>query len=469
MPILLFLLLIGAITYLIVQRNVAKITRTPVWILWLVLMTPAGIWTAWAMIYGDQTPMPAGLVIVPFVVCSLLYWVLLHRGRKVSTSEAINAANPQNSDVEVQPKIDNSADLPSVRPINKTEEDNLRKCFPWSIYYLENIEQLFGDRFLLIFQESLSGTPFFALVPNAQADPKSRVNTEPLKRPGFALTLLLVTLFTTTVIGAEIAGVSVKQLPSNPAILLQGLPYALALMTILGIHELGHYIAAVYYKIKATLPYFIPIPFFLGTFGAFIQMRSPIPNRKVLFDVAIAGPLTGFLITLPLLFWGLNHSEVVPISDKSGILNFESLDPRFSLLLTLLGKLAIGSELAAQTAIHLHPVAVAGYIGLIVTAFNLMPVGQLDGGHIVHAMYGQRTGAIVGQITRLLVLGLAFVQPDLLIWAIVLLFMPATDEPALNDVSELDNKRDIWGLVALSILVIILLPVPKLLTALLHI
>jgi membrane-associated protease RseP (regulator of RpoE activity) len=328
---------------------------------------------------------------------------------------------------------------------------------------------LFGDRFLLIFQESLSGTPFFALVPNSQADPKSRVNTEPLKRPGFALTLLLVTLFTTTVIGAEIAGVSVKQLPSNPAILLQGLPYALALMTILGIHELGHYMAAVYYKIKATLPYFIPIPFFLGTFGAFIQMRSPIPNRKVLFDVAIAGPLAGFIITLPLLFWGLTHSEVVPISDKSGILNFESLDPRYSLLLTLIGKLAIGSELAAQTAIHLHPVAVAGYIGLIVTAFNLMPVGQLDGGHIVHAMYGQRTGAIVGQITRLLVLGLSFVQPDLLIWAIVLLFMPATDEPALNDVSELDNKRDIWGLVALSILVIILLPVPKLLTALLHI
>ncbi|HEY9812288.1 MAG TPA: site-2 protease family protein [Candidatus Sericytochromatia bacterium] len=497
MPIWLFLLLIGAITYFIVQRNVAKITRTPVWILWLVLMTPAGIWTAWAMIYGDQTPMPAGLVIVPFVVCSLLYWVLLHRGRKVSTSEAINAANPQNSEVEVQPKIDNSADLSSVRPINKTEEDNLRKCFPWSIYYLENIEyrpqavlctgklrtqpdvayqtirentqQLFGDRFLLIFQESLSGTPFFALVPNAQADPKSRVNTEPLKRPGFALTLLLVTLFTTTLIGTEVAGISARQLPSNPAILLQGLPYALALMTILGIHELGHYMAAVYYKIKATLPYFIPIPFFLGTFGAFIQMRSPIPNRKVLFDVAIAGPLTGFLITLPLLFWGLNHSEVVPISDKSSILNFESLDPRYSLLLTLIGKLAIGSELAAQTAIHLHPVAVAGYIGLIVTAFNLMPVGQLDGGHIVHAMYGQRTGAIVGQITRLLVLGLSFVQPDLLIWAIVLLFMPATDEPALNDVSELDNKRDIWGLVALSILVIILLPVPKLLTALLHI
>ncbi len=499
MPIWLFLLLIGAITYLIVQRNVANITRTPVWILWLVLMTPPGILTAWAMIYGNQTPMPPGLVIVPFVVCSLLYWVLLHRGRKVSKSEAINPANPQNSEVEVQPKIEASTDLSSVRPINKTEEDNLRNCFPWSIYYLENIEyrpqavlckgklrakpdvayqtirenveQLFGDRFLLIFQESLSGTPFFALVPNAIADPKSRVNTEPLKRPGLALTLLLVTLLTTTLIGTVVAGFSFnfKQVFSNPAILLQGLPYALALMTILGIHELGHYMAAVYYKIKATLPYFIPIPFFLGTFGAFIQMRSPIPNRKVLFDVAIAGPLAGFIITLPLLFWGLTHSEVVPISAQSGILNFESLDPRFSLLLTLLGKLAMGSELAAETAIHLHPVAVAGYIGLIVTALNLMPVGQLDGGHIVHAMYGQRTGAIVGQITRLLVLGLAFVQPDLLIWAIVLLFMPATDEPALNDVSELDNKRDIWGLVALSILVIILLPVPKLLTALLHI
>jgi len=111
-------------------------------------------------------------------------------------------------------------------------------------------------------------------------------------------------------------------------------------------------------------------------------------------------------------------------------------------------------------AINLHPVAVAGYIGLVVTAFNLMPVGQLDGGHVIHAMFGQRTGAAIGQLSRLLMLVLAFLQPDLLLWAIILILLPVIDEPALNDVSELDNWRDFAGLLALTVLVSILLPVP---------
>jgi membrane-associated protease RseP (regulator of RpoE activity) len=156
--------------------------------------------------------------------------------------------------------------------------------------------------------------------------------------------------------------------------------------------------------------------------------------------------------------WGLAHSEVVPLSDSSGWLNFQSLNPRFSLLLTVLSKWALGSVLAPKMAIHLHPVAVAGYIGLVVTAFNLMPVGQLDGGHIVHAMYGQRTGIAIGQVVRLLVLVRAMLEPDLLIWGIILLLLPVADEPALNDVSELDNWRDFWGLIALVILAAIILP-----------
>jgi membrane-associated protease RseP (regulator of RpoE activity) len=333
----------------------------------------------------------------------------------------------------------------------------------------ENIEAEFGDRFFVIFQESLNGKPFFALVPNPQAQPKDGRASEPVTRPFLALGLLLITLFTTTIAGAKFAGVSAKQWESDPSMLLQGLPYALALMAILSIHELGHYLAARFYKVRTTLPYFIPVPLFLGTFGAFIQMRSPIPNRKALFDVGIAGPLAGFVVTLPLLIWGLAHSSVVPLSDASRLFNFESLDPRFSFLLTLLGKLALGTQLTAQMAIKLHPVAVAGYIGLIVTALNLIPVGQLDGGHIVHAMFGQRTGAAIGQITRFLVLLLALLEKDLLLWAIILLFMPVADERALNDVSELDNWRDFWGFLALVILVSIVLPAPGAITGLLNI
>jgi membrane-associated protease RseP (regulator of RpoE activity) len=143
------------------------------------------------------------------------------------------------------------------------------------------------------------------------------------------------------------------------------------------------------------------------------------------------------------------------------LLDINALNPGSSLLLAVFSKLALGSALTATTAIKLHPVAVAGCLGLIVTALNLMPVGQLDGGHIVHAMFGQRAGAAIGQIARLLVLALALIQSQLLLWAIILFFMPIVDEPALNDVSELDNQRDLWGLLALGLLLLIILPAPK--------
>jgi membrane-associated protease RseP (regulator of RpoE activity) len=493
----LLLILLGLFTYFIVKRSVTSITKTPVWLLWLVMMTPALIWSGWTLVNGQDTPMPPLVVLGPFVVCPLFYWLLIQWGRRdlkpsaTQETETTTQTTPREATI-VLPKEEST-----LRPISKQEETELRNCFPWGVYYLqnveyrpqavlcrgklrtnpesayktvrENIEAEFGDRFFVIFQESLNGKPFFALVPNPQAQPKDGRASEPVTRPFLALGLLLITLFTTTVVGAEIAGVSAKQLQSDPSVLLQGLPYSLALMAILSIHELGHYVAARFYKVRTTLPYFIPIPFFLGTFGAFIQMRSPIPNRKALFDVGIAGPLAGFVITLPVLIWGLAHSSIVPLSDASRLFNFESLDPRFSFLLTILGKLALGNQLAPEIAIKLHPVAVAGYIGLIVTALNLMPVGQLDGGHIVHAMFGQRTGAAIGQITRLLVLLLALLEKDLLLWAIILLFMPVADEPALNDVSELDKWRDLWGFLALVILVSIVLPAPGAITGLLNI
>jgi membrane-associated protease RseP (regulator of RpoE activity) len=145
------------------------------------------------------------------------------------------------------------------------------------------------------------------------------------------------------------------------------------------------------------------------------------------------------------------------------MLNFESFKPNFSLLMTLLSKLTLGGALNAETAINLHPVAVAGYLGVIVTAFNLMPVGQLDGGHIVHAMFGQRASMAIGQVARLCMLLLSFLEQGLLLWAIILFLTPLNDEPALNDVSELDNRRDFLGLLAIGLLLIILLPAPRIL------
>lgn len=489
-----FLLLLGLATYLIVQRSVAHITRTPVWLLWLVLMTPAIILTGWTLIYGTQQSPPPGLIIWPLIISLLLYWILFLSGHRVREN---TRTDPQATGT--QPANNPTAEPLPVRPIEPTEETNLRNCFPWSVYYIQNIEyrpqavicrgQLrtapqqayqhiktniegqFGDRFLVIFQEGMDGKPFFVLVPNTQAarqNTKNR-NLENFTQAVTALGLLLMTLVTTTFIGSQIAGVEPTQIKTDFSLIVNGLPYALGLITILGIHELGHYFTARFHKIRSTLPYFIPVPFFLGTFGAFIQMRSPIPNRKALFDVSIAGPIAGFVATLPLLLWGLANSEVVPISEKTGLLNPNALNPKYSILLALLSKLALGSELTAKSALDLHPVAVAGFLGLIVTALNLMPVGQLDGGHIVHAMFGQRTAVVIGQISRLFLLILSFIRQEFLLWAILLLFIPLVDEPALNDVTELDNKRDVLGLLAIALLLLIVLPLPEALARVLQI
>lgn len=497
-----WLLLLGIFTYLIVQRSVASITRTPVWILWLVMMTPAFVWTAWIMINGENEPIPVLLLLGPFIICPVLYWFLIQWGRPSSPPSASETDGESDSKSALQ-RPDPLAALtdkrPTLRPIDKDEEAALQNCFPWTVYYLqkveyrpqalicrgqlrsssdvayqtirENIERQFGDRFLVVFQEGLNGKPFFALVPNPQSQKTAKPEAKSIQRPGLALGLLAVTLFTTTLAGVLMTGVADEDLQADMSLLLMGLPYALTLMTILGFHELGHYLMARRYSIRATFPYFIPVPptafFLFGTFGAFIQMRSPVPNRRALFDVGIAGPLAGFVVTLPLLLWGLAHSTPVPLGDESGLLNFSSFRPSGSLLLALLSKLALGRELTATTALDLHPVAIAGCLGLVVTALNLMPVGQLDGGHIVHAMFGQRIGAIIGQISRLLVLALSFVQREFLLWAILLFFIPVVDEPALNDVSELDNQRDFWGLMALGLLVIIILPAPPSVTQIL--
>ncbi len=478
------LLLLGLWTFAMIKRNAGSMTRTPVWLLWLVMMLPALVVATWIIASGSQSVPPLGLLLALFVVCPVVYWLLVLWGRPPGLQPQPGELSSLPSE---QPK---QLPKPPLRPIDKTEESILKNCFPWSVYYLQNIEyrpqalicrgQLraaptlaydtvrenvrrhFGDRFLVIFQEGIQGKPIFTLVPNPQRETAPDQPQPSLTRPGLALGLLLATLFTTTGAGAYLAGITDTQLQSHPVLFWQGLPYSLALLLVLGCHEMGHYLAARYYRMRTTLPYFIPVPLFLGTFGAFIQMRSPVPHRRALFDVGIAGPLAGLVITLPLLWWGLGHSTLVPMPENgSGLLNFQALNPRASILLSLIAKLVFTDSLGVSQAIHLHPVGIAGCLGLLVTALNLMPVGQLDGGHIVHAMYGQRMATLVGQISRLLLLLLVIVHGEFLIWAILLFFIPAVDEPALNDISELDDRRNGLGLIALTLLVMIVLPLPS--------
>jgi membrane-associated protease RseP (regulator of RpoE activity) len=498
---LLLLVLLGLTTYFIVQR-VSQVTRTPVWLLWFVAMLPAFIWSGWVIKYGSGKTPPWYLVVLPLLACLILYWFLIQIGRNLPT-----APNPSEAENSMAPPVVLDPTPEAIlRPIDKSEEQHLQTCFPWSIFYVqdieyrpqavicrgqlrskpdvayktirENVEEQFGDRFLVVFQEGANGKPFFALVTNPYSRQAMQQGDRPVyTRPVLAIGLAIATFCTTTLAWLHIVG---KVDPASKSLavpldsLVEGLPYAIALLLILGAHELAHYFTARRYNIRVTLPYFIPVlplqwfPF--GTFGAFIQMRSPIPNRKALFDVGVAGPLTGFFVALPLLFWGLAHSELVPMPKTPEIYEFLFFDPKFSILITLLSKLALGGALTAQTAIKMHPVAVAGSLGLVITALNLTPVGQLDGGHIVHAMLGQRTGAAVGQFARLLLLLLSLfpAQRHLMLWAILLFLMPANDEPALNDVTDLDNNRDLWGIVALAILLVIILPTPVVLARLLN-
>ncbi|MGF1515351.1 MAG: site-2 protease family protein [Elainellaceae cyanobacterium] len=480
-------------------------------------MTPAFVWTAWTMVNGEND-IPTIWLAATLVGCPVVYWLLIQWGRpkqgyrsaqskgpsrqqaeqagdkgEATASAEAGMSSKQASDLMVQ--LSGPA-KPPARPINKEDEEALKTCFPWAVYYLRNIEyrpqavvckgtlrtspeeayktirknirQLFDDRFLLVFQEGLDGKPFFTLVPNIWLTQRSKAFRS---RPLVALALLAVTLLTTTLAGVLLSGIAPDDLEASFSQFSIGLPYSLSLLAILAAHELSHYLAARRYRIEATLPYFIPVPpaaiFPFGTFGAFIQTRSPLPHRRALFDVGISGPLGGFIVAVPILILGLAQSSLVSLSEDSGLFNVSSFDPRASLLIALLSRLALGNQILTTSALELHPVAIAGCLGIVITALNLIPVGQLDGGHIVHAMFGQRAGVVIGQVTRFLVLALAFVQNELLIWAILLFFMPIIDEPALNDVSELDNRRDFLGLLTLGLLVMILLPVPQVVARLL--
>ncbi|MBE9222739.1 site-2 protease family protein [Cyanobacterium stanieri LEGE 03274] len=502
--IVLFLIL-SIFIYFVIDRTVTKITNTPPWLLWLALMIPSFVWLIWELFFPEGSNPPAPLIYIPLIISPIIYIWLIQKGKpKQKEEKKIDSKLPLNPMTKPDLPDLNPENIPMgykkdlPRPINAEEEKALKDCFPWGVYYLQkidylpqaivcvgklrtepekayptvkkNLERVFNDRFLVVFQETMQGKPFFALVPNPYSEEnKAKQAPEKLTKPLTAIALLLLTLITTTIIGAEISGVSVEELERDFSLVLQGLPYSLCLLGILGIHELSHYLFAVFHRIKTTLPYFIPLPFFLGTFGAFISIKSPMPHRKAVFDVALAGPVGGFLVTIPVLVWGLIFSRVVPMAENASMLDFNALDPRFSLIFAVISKIIFGSQLGAGDAIALHPAAVAGYIGLIITALNLMPVGQLDGGHIVHAMFGQGKAVAIGQIARLLVILLAFIRPEFLLWAIILIFMPIADQPALNDVTELDNTRDFLGLMSLLLLIFILFPVPPIIAQLINI
>ena len=302
-------------------------------------------------------------------------------------------------------------------------------------------------------QEDEAGKPIIVL--------KSGVlksNDEKKRSAWLNIVLFFLTLGTTTWVGAAYQGIN---LWNEPGRFGAGLPYALGLMLILGAHELGHYFTARAHNMKVTLPYFIPVPFALGTFGAFIQMKSPSKDRRALFDVGIAGPLTGLVFAIPALLIGLHYSTVLPATDVATMAQRGS-DVGSSVLFTLLAKLSLGGRLVEGHNILMSPLAFAGWLGILVTALNLLPIGQLDGGHVAHALFGRRKAEVIGMVALFALFLLAlFVWSGLLIWAIIVFFIAGIKSPLpLNDFSKLDSRRVALGAFAFVLLFLMLTPVP---------
>jgi len=276
--------------------------------------------------------------------------------------------------------------------------------------------------------------------------------------------LFALTLLTTTLVGAAMQIDFNRNLPfdiehsfdmylwawRHPSLLLQGLPFSLTLLTILMAHELGHYLAALYYRVDSSLPYFLPSPF-LGTFGAFIRVRSPIYSKRVLFDIGVAGPIAGFVFLLPALSIGLAFSKVIPHIAQQGSLYFGT-----PLLQALLQSAIFPGARTAD--IYLHPVARAAWIGMFATSMNLLPIGQLDGGHILYSFFPQRH-KLISKILCAAMVPLGIYWHGWLLWALILFWL-GRRHPVIYDPTEMSAGRRKLAWVALAIFVLCFIYAP---------
>ena len=272
-------------------------------------------------------------------------------------------------------------------------------------------------------------------------------------RPIINLLLFLATICTVMLGGALQEGYNPLEDP--PLALLSGIPFALALLAILVTHELAHFLVARARGMRATLPYFIPIPFSpLGTFGAVIKMESPIKDRKMLFDVGISGPLAGLVVSIVALVVGLRLSEVTVPPPGTPIMSLGT-----GILVDWITDLVLG-PLPDHLMVILHPIAFAGWFGIFVTAMNLIPISQLDGGHVGYAFFGKAHRWVAALILMgLLLMGLFWT--GWLFWGFfILIFGGLRHPPPLNDITPLDTKRKLLAVLSFALLFLLGTPRP---------
>ncbi len=276
--------------------------------------------------------------------------------------------------------------------------------------------------------------------------------------------LLLFTFATTTLVGSGHYAAFLMDFRETPpqlgwGLLTGGLWYGATIMLILGAHEMGHYLACRYYGINASLPYFIPVPppVLTGTLGAFIKIRQPVRSKRVLFDIGIAGPLAGFVVAVPALLMGLSMSRVAALPP-----NFTGLSLGEPLLFKG-AAWALWGTIPEGYSLNLHPMGFAAWFGLLATALNLFPIGQLDGGHISYAVLGRRSSFVtLGAIGVAVVL--TFLSMSWLVWTLMLLgmlfFFGPHHPPTVDEHVPLDRVRLVLAFVALAVFVLSFTPAP---------
>lgn len=309
--------------------------------------------------------------------------------------------------------------------------------------------------------------------------PATREGSPEAVRPrwGLALLLFVLTGLTTTTMGAVwvlytstrrmtdltplLSPRTVTEIWSDPELLGLGLSFSLPALFILLCHELGHYLACRIYRLPSTLPYFLPLPLALGTLGAFIRIRAVIRTKRELFDVGVAGPLAGFVALLPFLVLGILWSEPVGASEimTGGYEQVRLLVPGDSLALAGLARLFHG-PLGDDQVLQLHPFALAAWFGLLATSLNLIPLGQLDGGHILYAALGRLQRRLALPLWLGLLAVALLVWPGWALWCIVTVVMGLHHPPVYDEQARLDPVRRLLAWVALGVFLLSFMPVP---------
>lgn len=389
-----------------------------------------------------------------------------------STSEAEPTAESSNPEIGTIPKDSPPpVTLPTVPPIPAEDLQAIRGIFGIDTFFAtetipyqdgaifrgnlrgepdpsyeqlaKNLEAQVGDRYRLFLVEGVEGKPVVVVLPS-----KNQPRSTSIPQKILAGVLAVATIASCLETAGLLLGFDWFNQPQRYA---EALPIAAGIIAVLATHDIGHRVLAARHQIRLSPPFFLPT-LQIGSFGSLMRFESLLPNRSILFDIAFAGPAIGGLVALGLLITGLL------LSHPGSLFQIPADFFQGSILVGTLSRVVLG-EAVQQPIVDVHPLVVVGWMGLVITALNVMPAGQLDGGRIVQSIYGRK---VAGRTTvaTLIVLGLAsLVNPLALYWAILILFLQRDlERPALNEISEPDDARAALGLLVLFLMAATLLP-----------